>query len=409
MTPKQLFFRRLRSEWKFKFAAWSTITDWTVALYIIIPALIIATISYIRLWNQLPAWAARLPIDMPLLLISLFAWTGTVRVFLEEADQLFLLQRGEWIRRIICSGIIYSAICSLLTTLLAFFILAPFLLLGYGLTVKELFLLFALAFLLKMNISFVTQFVSLRLKGWKEKAVLILLFIPTQVLFVKGVKLLGDNPPLNYACCLLLILALSLLVRIRLGIKGAFLDDISREDQEKLKYVPAILGVSGVNIKKPSIKRKKPVFFSRFNHIFGENSAANRLTEACIKSFLRNKNVLTSYLSLVFIGILFVRTPNWSMLILWPLLALALALWAKFHWVDLITSDYIKLFSWPAEDVHEAAWKSIFFLSTPGFLLISFTLGFSLFSWVGAFCILPAGFGLNHCVAKLVSMWKQRL
>lgn len=405
MTPKQLFWRRLLSEWRLKHTAWSTTIDWTVALYIIIPGLIIATVSYIRLWNQLPAWAVGLPTAIPLLLISLYTWTGTIRLFLEEADQLFLLQRREWTRQIMRCGMGYSAVCSLLTTFFVFFILAPFLLLGCGLSIKQLFLLFALAFLLKMNVGLAKQFVSLRLKAWIAKIVLIILFIPMQVLFVMGASLLLAHFPLCYACCLLLALTLLLLIKIRLEIRGTFLDDIARENHEKLKDVSIILGISGVSIKKPSLKRKRPVFYSRFNHLFREYSAVNRLTEACIKSFLRNKNGLILYINLVFIGVLLVRVPNWSVLILWPFLAIALALWAKFHWGDVITSDYIKLFQWKSEDVHEAAGRSIFLLSSPGFLLISFALGFSLWNWAGAFGILPVGFGLNHCVTKLISMW----
>jgi ABC-2 type transport system permease protein len=122
MTPKRLFWRRLLSEWRLKRTAWSTTIDWTVALYIIIPGLIIATVSYIRLWNQLPTWAVGLPTAIPLLLISLYTWTGTIRLFLEEPDQLFLLQHREWTLQIMSCGIGYSAVCSLLTT---FFVLFP--------------------------------------------------------------------------------------------------------------------------------------------------------------------------------------------------------------------------------------------------------------------------------------------
>lgn len=405
MTPKQLFWRRLLSEWRLKHTAWSTTIDWTVALYIIIPGLIIATVSYIRLWKQLPAWAVGLPTAIPLLLISLYTWTGTIRLFLEEADQLFLLQHREWTRQIMSCGMGYSAVCSLLTTFFVFFILAPFLLLGYGLSIKQLFLLFALAFLLKMNIDFVKQFVSLRLKAWIAKIILIVLFIPMQVLFVIGANLLLTYFPLCYACCLLLALTLLLLIKIRLEISGTFLEDIFRENREKLKHVSILLGISGVSIKKPSLKRKRPVFYSRFNHLFREHSAVNRLTEACIKSFLRNKNGFILYVNLVIIGVLLVSVPNWSVLILWPFLAIALALWTKFHWVDVITSDYIKLFQWKSDDLYTAANKSIFLLSAPGFLLISFALGFSLWNWVGAFGILPVGFGLIYYVTKLVSMW----
>jgi hypothetical protein len=49
--------------------------------------------------------------------------------------------------------------------------------------------------------------------------------------------------------------------------------------------------------------------------------------------------------------------------------------------------------------------KSMLLLSTPGFLLISSALGFSLFNWAGAIGILPVGFGLIHYITKIVCMW----
>jgi ABC-2 type transport system permease protein len=401
MTPEKLFFTRLRSEWKLNYTAWRPVIDWTVALYIIIPGVIIAVICYLRLWSQLPPWAADISIYTPLLLIFLYSWTGTIRLFLEEADQLFLLQRREWMRRIMICGIIYSAVCTLLTTLLLITILAPFLYLGYGLSIRQLTLLLVITFLFKMNIGLVKQFISLRLASWIEKITFIILFISTQLLFIKVVPLLIDHFLLGYTCCILLGLSLLLLIKLRLDIKGAFFDDIARENSERLKYAAFMLETSGVTIKKPSTKRKKPVFYSRIKRLFNERTTANTLVEVCIKTFLRSINNLSIYMVLVLLGILYMNNPNWSVLIIWPFLAFSFAMLIKSHYVEVITSDYLKLFQWKSEDKKTAARKSILILSTPGFLLISSVLGFSLFKWIGLFAILPVGVGVNYYIAKL--------
>ncbi|HHY40131.1 MAG TPA: hypothetical protein GX502_02665 [Syntrophaceticus sp.] len=402
MTPEKLFFTRLRSEWKLKYTAWRPVIDWTVALYIIIPGVIIASICYLRLWSQLPPWAADISIYAPLLLIFLYSWTGTIRLFLEEADQLFLLQRREWIRRIMICGLTYSAICTLLTSLLLIAILAPFLHLGCGLSIRQLALLLVISFLFKMHIGLIKQFISLRLASWIEKITFIILFIFTQLLFLKAVPLLIDNLLLGWACSILLGLTLLLLIKLRLDIKGAFFDDIARENSERFKYAAFMLKVSGVNIKKPSKKRKKPVFYSRVNHLFNERTTANTLVEVCIKTFLRSINNLSTYMVLVLLGILYMSNPNWSVVIIWPFIAFSFALLIKSHYVDVITSDYLKLFQWKYEDKKTAARKSIFILSTPGFLLISSVLGFSLFKWIGLFAILPVGVGVNYYIAGLL-------
>jgi ABC-2 type transport system permease protein len=405
MKPIQLFFKRLLSEWKLIYNTWSTVINWTLALYIIIPGLIIAVVSYIHLWNQPPAWVFELPLYIPLQLIYLYTWTGTIRLFLDEADQLFLLQKRDWIRKIMDLGMIYSAVCSLLITLLLFFILAPFLLLVYELSTKQILLLFALSFLLKMTIGFIKQLISLRLKSWQAKTILIIILVLIQPLFVIGTPLLIVNSLLCFTCCALLILTLLLLIKIRFEIKGTFLEDITLENKERVKHAAAILGMSGVSIKKPSSKRKRPIFFSRFNHLFQERNTVNGLTEVFFKSFLRNQNDLIVYVLLVTIGIVLVSDPQGSSLLLWPFLAFILTQFAKFHWNEVITSDYIKMFQWKTVDVRAASMKSMLLLSVPGFLLISSALGFSLFNWAGAIGILPVGFGLIHYVTKIVCMW----
>lgn len=405
MKPIQLFFKRLLSEWKLIYNTWSTVINWTLALYIIIPGLIIAVVSYIHLWNQPPAWVFELPLYIPLQLIYLYTWTGTIRLFLDEADQLFLLQKRDWIRKIMDLGMIYSAVCSLLITLLLFFILAPFLLLVYELSTKQILLLLALSFLLKMNIGFIKQLISLRLKSWQAKTILTIILVLIQPPFIMGTPLLIIHPLLCFVCCTLLILTLLLLIKIRFRINGVFLEDIAREQKERVKHAAAILDISGVSFKKPSSKRKRPIFFSRFNHLFQERSTVNGLTEVFIKSFLRNQNDLIVYVLLITIGIALVSDPQWSALLLWPFLAFALTQFAKFHWNEVITSDYIKMFQWKSADIRAAAMKSMLLLSTPGFLLISSALGFALFNWVGAIGILPVGFGLIHYITKIVCMW----
>lgn len=402
MTPEKLFFTRLRSEWKFKYSDLSLVIDWTVVLYFIIPGIIIAGFCYLRLWSQLPPWAADIPIEIPLLLLFLYTWTGTIRLFLEEADQLFLLQRKEWVQWIMICGIAYSAVCTLLTTLLIITILAPFLHQGCGLSIKQLTLLLVITFLFKLNIGLIKQFISLRLAFRTEKITFIILFISTLLLFIKDVPLLIDNFLLGWACCLLLSLSLLLLSKIRLEIRGTFFDDIERENRERLKYADFILKASGVNIKKPNPKRKKPVFYSRFNHLFKERTTANTLVEICIKTFLRNINNLSAYMALVLLGILYMSTPNWTVAIFWPFIAFSFAMLIKSNYDEVITSDYLKLFQWKYEDKKTAARKLILILSTPGFLIISSVLGFCLFEWMGLFAALPVGLVMNYFVAKIV-------
>lgn len=41
ITPAKLFKKRIVSDWKFQYKVWRMAIDWTVALYIVIPAIIL--------------------------------------------------------------------------------------------------------------------------------------------------------------------------------------------------------------------------------------------------------------------------------------------------------------------------------------------------------------------------------
>lgn len=104
ITPTQLFFRRVGSDWRYQYGVWKTAVDWTVALYIVIPAVLIGLNGYALLWKNQYGWMEGVPFSWLLISLYLFAWSGRIRTFMEEGDQLFLLQRKGWVRRIIALG-----------------------------------------------------------------------------------------------------------------------------------------------------------------------------------------------------------------------------------------------------------------------------------------------------------------
>lgn len=104
ITPTQLFFRRAGSDWKYQYGVWKTAVDWTVALYIVIPAVLIGLNGYALLWKNQYGWMEGLSFSWLLIALYLFTWSGRIRTFMEEGDQLFLLQRKGWVRRIIALG-----------------------------------------------------------------------------------------------------------------------------------------------------------------------------------------------------------------------------------------------------------------------------------------------------------------
>ena len=77
ITPTQLFFRRVGSDWKFQYGVWKSAIDWTVALYIVVPAVLIGLNSYTLLWKYQYGWMEGLSFNWLLIAVYLFAWSET--------------------------------------------------------------------------------------------------------------------------------------------------------------------------------------------------------------------------------------------------------------------------------------------------------------------------------------------
>src|SRR5665648_842969 len=116
MTVARLLLLRIVSDWKYQYQVFRTAVDWIVAIYIVIPFSYIFIDFYLSVWREVPGWLFSIPLNALIGLIVVFIWSGTVRIFLEDADQLFLLQRKEWISRIIKYSLGYSVASNLLAT-----------------------------------------------------------------------------------------------------------------------------------------------------------------------------------------------------------------------------------------------------------------------------------------------------
>ncbi len=88
---KKQFYKRLRHELGRKWKSIRSITDWTVALYIIIPALIFMGIYYRSLWMEELSIGETVYFGLGLLVFYVITYARGVRSFFEQADSLFLI------------------------------------------------------------------------------------------------------------------------------------------------------------------------------------------------------------------------------------------------------------------------------------------------------------------------------
>jgi ABC-2 type transport system permease protein len=405
MTPEKLFNQRVISEWKYNISVWRTVIDWTVALYLIIPFIGFALHQYLGWWGMTPQWLDICPFSAFMVICIIFAWSGTMRIFLREADQLFLLNRKKWINTMVRKGITYSIFWNFFLSVFFFLFLTPFLIGHYQVNIYELIALGLITFLFKVVLGLLKQFIAIAFYGFKQWMIFRVMFVFSSFLFAVVIPHILPSYTLCFMLISILLLVLYILIKKRLNIKGNFLADIDREYQEKLKYVNILLRISGVTIKNPKRQRKRPWLFRHSNLIFKKRTAANGLVEFGIKSTLRNKQRIRQYIEFIFICILtMLGFPSIKWLI-WLILAFILTNFVSLDWRESMRSDFVKIFPWKTADRYTATRRYLFWLTLPGFLLITVAMGIQTFSWIGAIAVLPIGAGVVFLMSYIVSLY----
>ncbi|MEL7564756.1 MAG: ABC transporter permease [Dehalobacterium sp.] len=405
MTAKNLFYQRLISEWKCNFEVWRTVIDWTVALYLVIPSLAYAGYQYLEWWKYTPPWLDLLPLSVFLEASLVFAWFGAMRLFLQEADQVFLWNKNHWVYTIMRKGIAYSIFSKLITSIAFFLLLAPLLIKHYQLGIDDYIVLILLTFLVKVVLGLVKQLLSLFFHGLKQWFILRGFFILSSFLFVTCIPYILPNYAFYLPCILILFLIIHLLIKKRLDLKGNFLADMEREHREKLKYVRFLLALSGIPIKNPKKQKKRPWLFRNSNLIFNQRTPVNGLVEFGIKATLRNKQRIKQYISFVVICIIAVIGFSSYKWLIWLLLAFIFTNFVSVDWRESMESDFIKLFNWKKEDKHFATRKYLFLMSLPGLMFVSVAMGFQTFLWIGAIAVLPVSVGVAFLMSNIVSLY----
>jgi len=405
MTVSRLFFRRIVSSWKYQVQVWRTAVDWIVALYIVIPFSYILIDFYLSLWRSVPGWLHTIPLNALVAIILVFAWSGTVRIFVEEADQLFLLQRKVWISRIIKYSLGYSIINNLVVTSLLLIVLAPFLLLHYGFSLIGVVWLTVFVFVLKNCMGLAKQLVELRFKGWDKRIIRLVIFLITSVYVSQSVVLLLSRKGLFYLSMFVLLIAFSMLLHKRVNLRGTFFEDVAREQTAKLRLAKYMLQNAGTYVKKPRFSRKRPLLFRNSNLLFKERNPVNGLVEMCLKSELRNDKDVDFYLTRVGISIVAILAfpPEYGWL-LWFVFSIMITNFVWLFWQEVIKDPFVCSLPWLPETKGVAVRKAIFLMALPGQLFLGVVVAVKTHSWLGALGIVPITILIGYFTAKRVSL-----
>ncbi|TGE38918.1 ABC transporter permease [Desulfosporosinus fructosivorans] len=405
ITVTRLFLRRVISDWKYQYQVWKSAVDWIVALYIVIPFSAGFIYYYHSWWRAVPGWLDYIPLNALTAIIVVFAWSGTIRIFVENADQLFLLQRKVWISRIIKYSLGYSIIYNLVVTALLLVILAPFLLLHYGFSLIGVVWLTILAFILKNCMGLGKQLIELRFKGWSKRILTSVVFLITGVYVNQSVGLLLNRKGLFYLSMLALLIVLGRLLYKRVKLRGAFSEDVAREQTAKLRLAKYMLQSAGTYVKKPRFNRKRPLLFRNSNLIFKKRNPVNGLVEMCLKSKLRNDIDIMSYFRMLGASsvaiLIFPSDYGW---LLWFAFSIMITNVVWLFWQEAINDPFVCLFPWSPETKLVAMRKAIFLMALPGQLMLGVVVAIKTHSWLGGLVMVPVTVLIGYYMAKMISL-----
>lgn len=406
ITAEKLFRQRLISGWKYQYSVWKTVVDWIVAIYILIPFSAIFIDSYIGWWKQIPTVLDSFPLNALLGIVLLFSWSGTLRIYVEDADQIFLFQRKAWIKRLSWYSIAYFIGFNFIVILLLCFILAPFLLFHYGFTLSSFLRFILFTFILKSSIGILKQLIQLRFKGWKQNLVKVVFLALSGFYLQFGVFTLLKRFTIFLVSFLLLLIILGLLIYQRATISGTLLEDISMGQDAKLKFTNVLLKYAGTYMKKNITFRKRPWLFRNSNLMFCERTPENGLVELCLKSTLRHGANFKFYLQVVVTYVLFISAfpPNLKWILWGASIVIFIAL-VKMFWLEVVNSPYVLLFPLPAETKLRAASRSLFLLALPGQIILLLFVVLETHEWFHALMLLPLGILLSKFTSKKLAMY----
>lgn len=319
MNGRSLFFRRLIDYYKYQFNVFHSVIDWTVALYIVLPALAFVIYQYNDLlhgrglfyeWSEVMEWRWLYAVCV------LIVCTGAIHTFLMEADKVFLLQKKEMIYQLKRYALVYSFLVTLAKWLLLFFIVFPLISHSVHITLAEsaallcyLFGLHTFFLSLKQERIRKPRSISRRIADILFRAVL---FSGSAVLIVFTES--GVLAPIG-----ILFFIFSFVCGLKKTASfSAFEAEVTEEKKSRLALAGLVMMISqeaGVPKVKDRI-RSKPLLYRNSKRIFKKRTICTGYKELFFKVMLRNGEYTRHmYMLLSAFTILIFVSPIWLKLI----------------------------------------------------------------------------------------------
>lgn len=291
MKGRSLFIRRWLDFYRYQFKVLHAVIDWTVALYIVLPALAFVIYQYVEWANGsglLYEWSERVEWRWLYAVGILIVCTGSIHTFLLEADQVFLLQKKAIIRQMKQYALVYSLLFTLAKWLLLFFLLLPFIIDSVRVTISES------ASLLIYTFGLHTVFLSLKQERirkprsiWRQ----ITAFFLKAGLFACSFLMITFT---EWHLLSLVGVLFFIFAYIRSLKKTASFSAFEAEVLEERKIRLTLAGLvmmTSQDVRMPRVKdrmRRKPLLFRNSKRIFKKRTTYTIYKELFFKVMLRN-------------------------------------------------------------------------------------------------------------------------
>ncbi|MGE8002334.1 ABC transporter permease [Lysinibacillus sp. NPDC093216] len=297
--------RKLERSNNYKLLA--SIIDWTVALYVVVPALVIGFFLYKDfILNISTSWVIHIPLVFLIVLLFLITRIETIRTYLQRADRLFLIQNRKQMVRLKQAGLYWSLSKHLILLGSALALLAPIFIIVHHVTILELLILLLLLF----TTNFTNILLQLKLRKWQQLVSKIFMCILGTVFFLYVPALLSA---LIYV--ILLVCCTSYYNRHFVYSTKHFDQQVEFDQAAFYKWQSLLFQIAPELRSQLVPKLKKPrLLWKNSKRMFRRSDYF--IEELVCKTMLRQKQYLFGYLRFLSMGIgLTIIVPSWAKII----------------------------------------------------------------------------------------------
>ncbi|HDR3521698.1 ABC transporter permease [Bacillus pacificus] len=341
---KKQFYKRLCHELGRKWKSIRSITDWTVALYIVIPAFIFMGIYYRSLWTEELSMGETVYFGLSLLAFYAITYGRGVRSFFEQADSLFLISYPAHMQKLIQYGMTYTFIRIAITNVVVVVAMLPVLMKSIGVTKIQVVLFWLFFTVFRFLLALLTRFIHVRVgKRWLLWIIKNVIFSISLSFFGLSLFLIYKNPLYSILSIGLTVFLIIILIKEKLNYKNCFFKEVEREKEESMRWTSRIIQVGG-HTAKPSSSNKKAWMFPCSKKFLGKKKDS-RIVESFLKEFFRTSSARIFYIQIVCIStVSIIMSPKWIAAIILAFALFAISRYARDYWNEFTNKMFLHLY-----------------------------------------------------------------